>query len=152
MERPPLRRPTRRRSLFIALFVAITWAASTFAAAGILAIALDRDPVQTPMPPFAGLIGLAVAGVAVWLAVGLTLRADTPWVGALAAGASVYLVIVAVALLGSFELFAEQATSPFVIAAVVLAVSAVVGTWFALRGARAASPPNAGLSDGDPDT
>lgn len=146
MERPP-----PRRSLFIALFVAVTWGASTFAAAGILAVALDRDPVQTPMPPFAGLVGLAIAGVAVWLAVGLTLRATTPWVGALAAGATVYLVILVVALLGSFDLFAEQATSPFVIAAVVLAVLAVVGTWFALRG-RAASPPNAGLSDGDPHT
>jgi hypothetical protein len=136
MERPPPRRPTLGRSLFIALFVAITWGASTFAAAGILAIALDRDPVQTPMPPFAGLIGLAVAGVAVWLAVGLTLRANTPWVGALAVGAAAYLVIVSTALLGSFELFAEQAISPFVIAAVVLAAIAVVGSWFAVRGPR----------------
>lgn len=152
MERPPPRRPTLGRSFFIALFVAITWGASTFAAAGILAISLDRDPVQTPMPPFAGLIGLAVAGIAVWLDVGLTLRATTPWVGALAAGAAVYLVIVLVALLGSFELFAEQATSPFVIAAVILAVIAVVGTWFTLRGSRAVSPPNAGLSDGGPHT
>ena len=152
MERPPPPRPSLRRSLFIALFVAITWGASTFAAAGILAIALDRDPVQTPMPPFAGLIGLAIAGVAVWLAVGFTLRAAAPWVGAIAAAAAVYLVILIVALLGSFELLAEQATSPFVIAAVVLAVVAVVGSWFAVRGARGASPPNAGLSDADPGT
>jgi hypothetical protein len=128
MERPP-----RRRSLFVALFVAITWAAAAFAAAGILAVALDRDPVETPAPPFVGLIGLLVAGIVVWLAVGLTLRAPTPWVGAIAAAAAVYLVIVGTALVGSFRLFAEQAVSPFVIAAVVLAAIAVVGTWFALR-------------------
>jgi hypothetical protein len=145
MERLPPPRPTRRRSLFVALFVAITWAASTFAVAGILAVALDRDPVETPAPPYVGLIGLAVAGVVVWLAVGLTARATTPWVGAIAAAAAVYLAVVATALLGSFRLFAEQATSPFVIIAVLLAAAAVVGTWFALR-----RPPNVGLSPGPP--
>jgi hypothetical protein len=133
MERPPRRRPTRGHSLFVALFVAITWAAAAFAVAGILAVALDRDPVQTPAPPFVGLVGLLFAGVVVWLAVGLTLRAPAPWVGAIAAAAAVYLVIVGTALVGSFRLFAEQAVSPFVIAAVVLAAMAVVGTWFALR-------------------
>lgn len=125
--------PRRRRSLFIALFVAVTWAAGTFAVAGILAAILDRDPMETPAPPYVGLVGLAVAGVAVWLAVGLTARANTPWIGALAAAAAVYLTLVGTALVGSFRLFAEQATSPFVIAAVVLAAIAVVGTWFALR-------------------
>jgi hypothetical protein len=139
MERLP-----RRRSFFIALFVAITWAASTFAVAGILAVALDRDPVQTPAQPFVGLIGLAVAGVVVWLAVGLTARAATPWVGAIAAAAAVYLAIVATALIGSFRLFAEQAVSPFVVVAALLAGGAAVGTWFAVRPTR---PPNAGLSE-----
>lgn len=145
MGRLPLPPPTRGRSLFVALFVAITWAASTFAVAGILAVALDRDPVQTPAPPYVGLIGLAVAGIVVWLAVGLTARAATPWVGAVAATAAVYLVIVVTALLGSFRLFAEQATSPFVLVAAVLAAIAVVGTWFALR-----RPPNVGLSEPRP--
>jgi hypothetical protein len=133
MERLP-----RRRSLFVALFVAITWAASTFAAAGILAVVLE-----TPAPPFTGLVGLAVAGTVVWLAAGLTARATTPWVGSVAAAAAVYLVIIVTALLGSFRLFAEQAVSPFVIVAAVLAAIAVAGTWFALRPAR---PPKAGLS------
>lgn len=135
--------PPRRRSLGIALFVAIAWAASTFAIAGLLAVLLDRDPVQTPVPPYAGLVGLAAAGIAVWLAVGLTARARRPWVGALAGGAAVYLVIAGAALLVSFRLFAEQAGSPFVLAAALLAVAAVLGTWFALR-----RPPNAGLSSG----
>ena len=128
MEQPP-----RRRDFFVALLVAVTWGAATFGVAGILAVVLDRDPVQSPAPVYAGLVGLTLAGVAVWLAVGLTVRARTPWVGALAAAAAVYLVIVGAALLGSFRLFAEQATSPFVIGAVVLAAVAVVGTWFATR-------------------
>lgn len=128
MEQPP-----RRSDFFVALLVAVTWGAATFGIAGILSVVLDRDPVQSPAPVYAGLVGLTLAGVAVWLAVGVTVRARTPWVGALAAAAAVYLVIIGAALLGSFRLFAEQATSPFVIAAVVLAALAVAGTWSAMR-------------------
>lgn len=128
MEQPP-----RRRSFFVALFVAITWAAVSFGFAGVLAVVLDRDPVETPVSPFAGLAGLAFGGVVVWLGVGLTARAGTPWIGAIATAAAVYLVIIGAALLGSFRLFAEQAASPFVTIAVVLAAIAVVGTWFALH-------------------
>jgi hypothetical protein len=142
--RPP------RRSLLIALFVAVTWAASSFAVAGILAVALDRDPVESPAPVYAGPLVVVLAGVAVWLATGLTTRSRTPWFGALAAAASVYLLFVAVALLGSFRLFVEQAASPFVIAASILAAIAVVGTWFALRRPPGASPPKAGLSGPSP--
>lgn len=137
-----MERPSRRRSLYVALFVAITWGAATFGVAGILALVLDRDPVQAAAPVYAGLIGLTFAGVAVWLAVGLTARASTPWIGAIAAAAVVYFVITGTAIVGSFGLFAEQATSPFVIAAAVLAAGAVVGTWFAMRRRRGVSPPN----------
>jgi hypothetical protein len=134
-----------RPRLFVALFVAITWAAASFAVAGILAVLLDRDPVQSPAPVYAAPGALVLAGVAVWLTVGFTAAARTPWFGALAAAASVYLVVVAIALLGSFALFAEQASSPFVIAAAGLAAVAVVVTWWMLRG-----PHNAGLSGPSP--
>jgi hypothetical protein len=141
MERLPL-----RRSLLVALFVAVTWGAATFAVAGLLAVLLDRDPVETPAGPvYAGLIGLALAGVAVWLIVGLSARAPSPWFGALGAAASVYLVIVTAALLVSFRMFAEQASSPFVIAAALLAAAAVIATWAVLR-----SPPEGGLSGPSP--
>jgi hypothetical protein len=141
MERLPL-----RRSLFVALFVTVTWAAAVFAVAGLLAVLLDRDPVQTDAGPvYVGLIGLALAGVAVWLIVGHTARARRPWLGALAAAAAVYLIIAAASLVVSFAMFAEQAASPFVIAAAVLAAAAVVATWAVLR-----SPPKAGLSSGRP--
>ncbi len=135
----------RPPSLLIALFVAVTWAATSFAVAGILSVVLDRDPVETPAPVYAGPAALALAGVVVWLAAGFTARARRPWVGALAAAASVYLVFVATALLGSFRLFAEQAASPFVIAAAVLAAITVVATWAVLR-----RPQNAGLSGSGP--
>lgn len=134
-----------RPRLLVALFVAVTWAAASFAAAGILSVVLDRDPVQTPAPVYAGPATVALAGVAVWLAVGFTARARTSWVGALAAAASVYLVVIAVALLGSFRLFAEQAASPFVVTAALLAAVAAVVTWWMLRG-----PHNAGLSGPSP--
>lgn len=135
-----------RRDLLIALFVAVTWAAASFAVAGILAVLLDRDPVESPAPVFAGPVAVVLAGVGVWLAVGVTASARMPWPGALAAAASVYLVIVVIALVGSFRLFTEQAASPFVIAAALLAAVAVVGTWAARR------PPKAGLSGPTPDS
>ncbi|MEO5534684.1 MAG: hypothetical protein ABIR17_06075 [Pseudolysinimonas sp.] len=140
MERPPL-----RRSLLIAMFVAVTWAAATFAVAGLLAVLLDRDPVQTPLPLYAGVVAITLAAIVVWLAVAVTARARRPWVGALAAGALVYLLIAAVALVTSFPLFVEQASSPFVIAGALLAAVAVVATWAALR-----RPPNVGLSGRHP--
>lgn len=137
MERPPL-----GSSLLVALFVAITWGAATFAVAGLLAVLLDRDPITTPSPTWAGLVGIALAGVVVWLAVGFGLRAPRSWPAAVAAVAGVYLVVAAAAALVSFELFAEQAASPFVIAGALLAGLAVGLTRVVLR-----RPPNAGLSD-----
>lgn len=132
--------PTRPRpSLLVALFVAIAWAAASFAVAGLLAVLLDRDPVQTPGGPvYLGLLGLALAGAAVWLVVAFSARARRPWAGALAAAAAVYLTMCGTALLVSFRLFAEQATSPFVIAAGLLAAGAVVATWAVLRPPRSA--------------
>jgi hypothetical protein len=128
-----MERPALGRSLLVALFVAITWAACTFAVAGLLAVLLDRDPIQTPSPVWAGTLGIALAGILVWLAVGLGARAATPWVAALAGVAGVYLVVIAAAFLASFDLFVEQATSPFVIAGSLLAGVAVVATHALLR-------------------
>ena len=138
MERPPL-----GSSLLVALFVAATWGACTFAVAGLLAVLLDRDPITTPAPVWVGLVGFAVAGVVVWRGVPLGTRATVAWPTALATTAAVYLVVGAAALLASFELFAEQATSPFVIAGAVLAGVAVLLTRLVMR-----RPPNAGLSRG----
>lgn len=136
MERPPL-----GASLLVALFVAITWAACTFAVAGLLAVLLDRDPITTPAPVWVGLVGFAVAGVVVWLGVALGIRATVAWPAALATTAAAYLAVDAAALVASFELFAEQATSPFVIAGALLAGIAVLLTRLVMR-----RPPNAGLS------
>lgn len=131
-----------RRSLFISLFVAVTWASATFAVAGLLAVLLDRNPIETPdVPVYIGLAGIALAGVAVWLIVGYTARSTAPWIGALAAAASVYLLCVTVAFVVSFPLFVEQAASPFVFAAAALAAVAVVATWAVLR-----PSPKRGLS------
>lgn len=142
MRRRPVGPLPLRRSLRVAFFVAVTWAAASFAVAGLIAVVLDRDPVQTPAGPvYLGLIGLALAGVAVWLIVGFTARSRRPWLGALAAAAAVYLIVAVASLLVSFRMFAEQASSPFVIAAAALAAVAVVATWAVLR-----SPPKGGLS------
>lgn len=140
MERPPL-----GRSLLVALFVAITWGACTFAVAGLLAVLFDRDPIRTPSPTWTGLVGIALAGIVVWLAVGVGLRAARPWSAALLAVAGVYVVVIVAAGFASFALLSEQATSPFVIAGAALAGVAVVATHAVMR-----RPPNAGLSRSDP--
>lgn len=138
-------RERRRPSLLVALFVAVTWAATSFAVAGILSVVLDRDPVEVPAPVYAGPAAVALAGVVVWLAVGFTARARTPWVGSLAAVAVVYLSFTGLALLTSFALFAEQVISPFVLAAALLAGIAVAVTHHLGR-PPFGGPPNAGLS------
>lgn len=135
MDRPPL-----ARSLLVAVFVTIAWAAASFAVAGLLAVVLDRDPVQTPAPPWVGLVGLAFAGVAVWLSIGFGMRAASPWMAAIAAAAAVYLTIGVLAFFASFALLVEQASSPFVLAAALLAAGAVVGAHAAVR-----RPPDTGL-------
>lgn len=139
MDRPPL-----GPSLVIALFVAVAWAAASFAVAGLLAVLLDRDPVQSSAPPWVGLVGLAAASGAVWSAILIGIRARAPWLAAIAAAAGVYLIIVSLALLGSFGLFVEQASSPFVLATAALAAAAVIATHFAVR-----RPPDTGLPPDD---
>lgn len=134
-------RPPLRRSLVVAIFVTVAWAAASFAAAGVLSTVLDRDPVEADAAPFAGLVGLALAAVAVWLCVGFGARAPRPWLATVTAVASVYLIITVLALLVRFDLLVEQATSPFVITAAVLAGVAVTATWAVLR----RYPPDAGL-------
>lgn len=133
--------PPLRRSLLVALFVTVAWGAATFGAAGIIAVVLDRDPVESEAVPFAGLVGLALAAIAVWLSVGFGTRGRTPWLAAVTAAASVYLIITALALLATFDLFVEQATSPFVLTAAVLAGAAVVATWALSSPPRDSRPP-----------
>jgi hypothetical protein len=137
--------PPLGRSLLVALFVAITWGAATFAVAGLLAVLLDRDPIAVPSAPAVGVAGFALAGLVVWLATGLGMRARSPWPAALAASAGAYFVVIAAAFIGSFELFVEQAGSPFLIAGAVLGGVAVVATRAVVR-----RPPNAGLSGPSP--
>lgn len=136
-------RPEPGRSFVVALFAAVLWAATEFAVAGILAVLLDRDPIQTPIPAYAGLGGLTLAAVVVVGGAWLTSRATRPALAALGTGAAVYLAIVAAAFAGSTELFLEQAGSPFVVVGAVLAVGAALAAWAVAR-----RPPNAGLSGG----
>lgn len=136
-------RPDRARSLVVALFAAVLWAATEFAVAGILAVVLDRDPIETPIPAYAGLGGLTLAALVVVAGAWLTSRAERPWFAAVGTGAAVYLAIAGIAWAASTELFLEQAGSPFVAVGALLAVGAALAAWAVVR-----RPPNAGLSGG----
>ena len=68
-----------------------------------------------------------------WLAVATVLSSDSPSFSAVAATALVYLVLVGTALPIGLGLAAEQAASPFVIAASVLSGVIVVLSWALLR-------------------
>ena len=81
----------RRAEPLAGLFIAVAWAASTFAAAGLLAVVLDRDPVESDVPRLYGVIALVTAALWVWLAVTLSARSSRiPWPTALVAAAAVY--------------------------------------------------------------
>lgn len=117
----------------VALYVTVIWAAVLFAIDGVLAIVLDRDPVPEGIGPYYAVLAFVVAGFLVWLVLSGTSRSDLPVLGAVAAAASVYLAYLVVAVPWGLELVAQQVLSPFVIAAAVLAATAVVATWLVLR-------------------
>lgn len=126
----------RRPERLIALFVTVFWAAVVFAVDGLISVITDSDPVRGDVGPYYSILAFLAAGIVVWLLLSETSRSSQPATGAIAAAASVYLVFLAVALPFGFELVAEQALSPFVIIASLLAAVAVVGTWIALRSLR----------------
>jgi hypothetical protein len=129
-ERP---RPER----LVALFVTVFWAAVVFAVDGLLAVLLDRDPISSDVGPYYSIIAFVIAGFLLWLLLSGTSRSRHPVFGAVGAAAGVYIVFLAVAGIGwNLALVAEQALSPFVLAAAILAAAAVVATWAAIRSLR----------------
>ncbi|MEO8263569.1 MAG: hypothetical protein ABI566_13460 [Pseudolysinimonas sp.] len=129
-ERAP--RPER----LVALFVTVFWAAVVFAVDGLLAVLLDRDPIQSDVGPYYSIVAFVVAGFALWMLLSATSVSRHPVWGAVGAVALVYLAFVLVAAFWGLPLVTEQALSPFVLAAVVLAAAAVVATWAAIRSLR----------------
>ncbi len=124
----------RRRSDFaVALFVTILWAAVVFAVDGIIAIVLDRDPIEADVGPYYAIVALLLAAIVTWLSVATVLTSNSPWLTAFTATALVYLVLVATAAPIGLGLVAEQAASPFVIAASLLSGLTVVFSWSVLR-------------------
>lgn len=123
----------RRPERLVALYVTVFWAAVVFAVDGVIAIVIDSDPVPEGVGPYYAVLAFAVAGFLVWLVLSGTSRSHMPVLGAVGAAASVYLAFLVVALPWGFGLVAQQALSPFVIGAAVLAAVAVVVTWLALR-------------------
>jgi predicted membrane channel-forming protein YqfA (hemolysin III family) len=120
----------------VALFVTVTWGAVVFAVDGLLSVVLDRDPIGGSVTPYYGLLALLLAGVLLWFVLAGTARSRGPWFGALAAAAGVYLLLVASALPIGLVLAGQQAGSPFVVAAALLAGVTVFATWAVLRRAR----------------
>ena len=128
-ERP---RPER----LVALFVTVFWAAVVFAVDGLLAVILDRDPIQSDVGPYYSILAFVIAGVLLWMLLAGTSTSRHPIWGAIGAVALVYLSFIFVAGLWGLPLVVEQALSPFVMAAAVLAAAAVVATWAAIRSLR----------------
>ena len=129
-ERAP--RPER----LVALFVTVFWAAVVFAVDGLLAVILDRDPIQSDVGPYYSIIAFVIAGVVLWMLLSGTSASRHPVWGAVGAVALVYLSFLLSAALWGLPLVVEQALSPFVLAAALLAAVAVVATWAAIRSLR----------------
>lgn len=107
-----------------------------FAVDGLLAIVLNRDPIVGSVTPYYGLLALLLAGVLLWFVLAGTARSRVPWFGVLAAAAGVYLLLVTSALPIGLVLVAQQAGSPFVLSAALLAGVTVFVTWAVLRWSR----------------
>lgn len=131
---PPPERGRRPHPERIAgLFVAVVWAALAFAVFGVLAVLLDRDPVEQPVGPYFGLAAILLSLGVVYLGIVFTVPARRPWLGALATAAGVYLVILAAAAIVDTSLALAQAGSPFVLAAALLALAPPIGCWAYFR-------------------
>ncbi len=130
-DRPPVR--PRRVELAIALFVTVLWGSVVFEVDGLLSVVLDRDPIGAAVSPYYGILALVLAAVLLWVVLAGTARSPTPWFGTLAAAVGVYLALVASALPVGLVLVGQQAGSPFVIAAALLAALAVFATWVVMR-------------------
>lgn len=129
-ERP---RPER----LVALFVTVFWAAVVFAVWGLFAVILDRDPIPADVGPYYSIIAFVIAGFVLWMLLSGSSRSRHPVFGAIGAAAGVYFAFLAVAGIGwGLPLVSEQALSPFVLTASVLAAGAVVATWAAIRSLR----------------
>lgn len=115
------------------LFVAVVWAALVFAVFGILAVALDRDPVEQPVGPYFGLVAVVLGLGVVYLGIVVTVPARRPWLGALATAAGVYLVVLAAAAIVDTSLALAQAGSPFVLSAALLALAPPIASWAYFR-------------------
>lgn len=129
-ERAP--RPER----LVALFVTVLWAAVVFAVDGLIAVVLDRDPIQSDVGPYYSVLAFALAGLVLWMLLSGTSRSRHPWWGAAGALALLYLVFLLSALPWGLPLLVEQALSPFVIAAAVLGGAAVSAMWAGIRSLR----------------
>jgi len=119
----------RRSDFAVALFVTIFWAAVVFAVDGIIAIVIDRDPIEADVGPYYAIVALLLAAVVTWLSVATVLANDSPWLTAVASTGLVYLVLVGTAAPLGLELVVDQARSPFVIAAALLSGLTVVFGW-----------------------
>jgi hypothetical protein len=126
----------RRAEPLVALFVAVFWAAVVFAVDGLISVVLDREPIPEGVGPYYSVLAVVVAGGVLWMLLSGTARSRRPVWGAVAAAASVYLAFVLTAVPWGLALVAEQALSPFVLVAAVVAAAAVVATWAAIRSLR----------------
>lgn len=131
----------RRPERLVALFVTVFWAAVVFAVWGLSAVLLDRDPVQSRVGPYYSVLAFVIAALVLWMLLSGTSTSRHPAWGALAAVALVYLAFVLTAVPWGLELVGEQALSPFVLVASLLAGAAVVATWAAIRSLRWRRPP-----------
>lgn len=124
----------RRAEPLVALFVAAGWAAASFGIAALLVVVLDRDLIRADVSRFYGIVSLVLAAFVVWIVVTVSARSTRmPWPAALVGAAAVYFVFLLSGFVLATQLLVEQATSPFVLAAALLAGIAVVATWRAMR-------------------
>ena len=144
MTAPPPPQPPPTSGPLLPVLAAVTYLASVIAVFGFLSLFLGRDVIELgdAGPLLGPLMVVAAAVVTVLALVRLTDRPG-PWRSALLTIVAVYVAMLGVGALAYslgrgqplwFVFFiAEQAASPFVIAAAVLAGGFVGGLWMLVR-------------------
>lgn len=130
MRGPTLPDRRSRPELVAGLFIAVTWAAAVFALFGLLAVLLDRDPVEQQVSSFYGVVSMLLAIGTVYVGIVLTVPRRAPWTGAAATGLAVYLIFLLSAAVVDLDFAIAQAMSPFVWAAAIIATVPPLASWF----------------------
>lgn len=144
MSEQPRQLPPTPNPALPPVLTTVTWVAAVVAVSGVISLVLDRDVIDYPdAGPLLGVVMVAAAAGVTWAGSWRGSRAASPWLPALLTAIGSFAAFVVVGAIGyglirgslAWMLLsaAHFASSPFVVAAALLAFLAAVGAWVLSR-------------------